>query len=69
MLLEVQSEVSTVSDDLGRIPNGFLAPLKGTSGRGHICRDIPNESEQLNPFTKGPSRSLCHLLVLVHCVF
>ncbi len=23
-----------------------------------ICRGVPNESEQLNPYTKGPSRSL-----------
>ncbi len=42
---------------VGEYQTAFLHPWRALREGDAICRDVPNESEQLNPFTKGPSRS------------
>ncbi len=41
----------------GEFQTAFLRSSMVLREGDAICRDFPNESEQLSPFTKGPSRS------------
>ncbi len=42
---------------MGEFQTAFLHPWRTLREGDGIWRDVPNKSKQLNPFTKGPSRS------------
>ncbi len=50
---KVYSRCKTV----GKFQMAFLHPWRALREGDAICRDVLNESEQLNPFTKGPFKS------------